>query len=287
MFSEKYMVCYVVKLGLTFFNYHHVPDTLVICMFTEVRTRLGGHRKCLLFVSLLFVVLFTSLSVYLLTVTVEASSLDGTEHVKTERELKAAINNAALDTFVVIALDNDISLTEPLTISGNKNITLTSNKTTGFYKLSGTTNFENTGPLIILDDNGVLRLAGIIVTHARDFSGNGVVVNRGCTLIMVSGKISGNSDTYVYSTSGTLLGGCGGGVINYGNFTMFGGEISGNIVSRYGGGVYNTGTFVMLGGVIVGNIAWDRGGGVYNERGTFDREGGVILGNIDLGSVNK
>ncbi|MDR2719733.1 MAG: hypothetical protein LBC03_02880 [Nitrososphaerota archaeon] len=229
----------------------------------------------------------------------ESSSLESAVHVRTGTELKTAVDNAPPDKSVVIALDKDITLTETLTIPNNKDITLTSNKKAGFFKLIGARH-ENT---IVVYNGGVLRLDGIAVTHANDGGiGSGVIVNVDGTLIMTSGEISGNKayagggvrnngnftmlggkiwGNYVYtypSSRGSGGGGLGGGVVNSGTFTMSGGTISGN-TARIGGGVYNWGTFKISGGIISGNRA-NTGSGVYNMSGTFNWRGGIIFGNI-------
>ena len=87
----------------------------------------------LLFVSLLVVVLFSSLLVGIFMNGTNGASVENAVHVKNENELKNAINNASSKE-VIIALDNDITLTETLKISTNKDITLTSNKPNSFYK---------------------------------------------------------------------------------------------------------------------------------------------------------
>jgi pectate lyase len=63
--------------------------------------------------------------------------LDDVVHVKNEAELKNAVTNAPNGISTTIVIDNDIFLTESLKIIGNKNITLTSNRASGFYKLLG------------------------------------------------------------------------------------------------------------------------------------------------------
>jgi len=138
---------------------------------------------------------------------------------------------------------------------------------------------------LIVDENGMLQLDGIIVTHAKDSKGSGVLVISDGTFIMINGKISNNIVTYEYIASITRWGGYGGGVHNMGNFTMFGGEISNNIANvatggggGMGGGVYNLGNFVMSGGVISGNEASNWGGGIRNS-GTFTMSGGEISKN--------
>ena len=87
-------------------------------------------------------------------------------------ELRNAVNNAVGPT--VIALDNDITLTEQLVIPANKDITLTSNKESELYKLIGTS-YDEYGVIvggssvstITVDSNGALKLDGISVTHTR------------------------------------------------------------------------------------------------------------------------
>lgn len=241
-------------------------------MVTNVKSLIGVRRRNLLFVSLLTVVLVVSLFIYAFVVGVDNSSLEADVHVKTEAEFVDAIDNAVGS--IIIALNNDIVLTEKLTISSNKDITLTSNKTNGFYKLIGTKRDST----ITIEKAGMLTLKGITITHNYDVIGSGVYVESGGTLVMVDGKISDNKA------------GWGGGVFNYGTFKMSGGEISGNSVypqpsfrgSRYdvGGGVENRGTFTMSGGKIYGNTA-HCGGGVCNY-GTFKMSGGIISGNTAI-----
>ena len=64
----------------------------------------------------------------------------------------------------------------------------------------------------------------------------------------------------------------GAGVYNFGDFTMFNGNMSDNYH-----GVSSDGTFQMYGGTISGNAA-EVGGGVYND-GTFNMYGGTITDN--------
>jgi dihydroxyacetone kinase-like predicted kinase len=64
------------------------------------------------------------------------ASLENAVHVKNEAELKNAINSVTSNK-VTIALDNDISFIDNIVISANKDVTLTSNRGTGFYKLIG------------------------------------------------------------------------------------------------------------------------------------------------------
>ena len=152
------------------------------------------------------------------------------------------------------------------------------------------------------------------ITHAKDsnnaaLSGSGVSVKAGAAFNMYGGNITGNEVTIGGSgvsveagaafnmhggsiTKNTALNtmGKGGGVNNYGIFTMTGGTISGNQGGTAngggGGGVLNAGTFTMSGTAVIGgtnaedaNIGY-KGGGVYNyNTGQFNFNGGTIIGN--------
>ena len=152
------------------------------------------------------------------------------------------------------------------------------------------------------------------ITHAKDsnnaaLSGSGVSVKAGAVFNMYGGNITGNEVTIGGSgvsveagadfnmhggsiTKNTALNNIakGGGVNNYGIFTMTGGTISGNQGGTAngggGGGVLNAGTFTMSGTAVIGgtnaedaNIGYN-GGGVYNyNTGQFNFNGGTIIGN--------
>lgn len=152
------------------------------------------------------------------------------------------------------------------------------------------------------------------ITHAKDsnnaaLSGSGVSVKAGAVFNMYGGNITGNEVTIGGSgvsveagadfnmhggsiTKNTALNNSakGGGVNNYGIFTMTGGTISGNQGGTAngggGGGVLNAGTFTMSGTAVIGgtnaedaNIGYN-GGGVYNyNTGQFNFNGGTIIGN--------
>jgi len=252
-----------------------VDSSLVDCMVANVRV---GCR-CLLFVSLLFVfVLLVSLFSCVLVVGVEnvSSSEEIVMHVKSDRELYNAVRNAPNGTSVVIVLDNDIVLTEGgLGIPTNKDITLTSNdKENVFYQLICA---KSTCTIFVWPD-GVLRLDGVIVTHAEGYMDRGIWVYLGGTFIMYDGKIVGNTNPDAYVSVSTRSG-FGGGVENRGTFVMFGGEISGNVAGNDGGGVFNEvdGIFTMYGGKISNNTAKRYGGGV--SGGGFEMFDGEISGN--------
>ncbi|MCL2643183.1 MAG: hypothetical protein FWD52_06705 [Candidatus Bathyarchaeota archaeon] len=247
----------------------------------KTKHKLRISRRTALLVFLFFVVLASSLFYVFMMSGDSSSSLEGVVHVRSESELVSAVDEAVDST--VIILDNDVTLTGSLVISANKNITLTSNRATVFYKLIGAKH-EST---IIVENKGVLRLGRIVVTHAYDDRGGGVDISPGGTFVMFDGAISGNKAYFG-----------GGGVYNRGTFILSGGKISGNDVyahpssrsggtASYGGGVYNMGVFRMSGGIISGNTAYCAGG-VSND-GTFTMSGGVIYNNkaiVDGGVYN-
>jgi len=212
------------------------------------------------FVSLLLVaVLFFSCFIHLFSNSVAPFALGAyVRRVSNEMELRNAIYGAVVPT--VIALTADITITETsLVIPEDKEITLKSAKSGGFWKLLGASD------LATIFVGGKLTLESIIVTHVKDASNSGVYVNGG-SLILSGGEISGNTAAE------------GGGVYNTGTFVMTGGTITNNTAGRYGGGVANFGTFTMLSGDIYNNtVAY--GGGVYNAGYSFELLGGRIVNN--------
>ena len=258
--------------------------------YVSMNTTLHISRKSLLLISLLCVVLVSSLFTYMFVNDSSATSLENTMHVKTETELKNAINNVSSKE-TTIALDNDITLTQPIVISANKDIKLVSNKASGFYKLIGVDGSST----ITVESNGALKLDGVIITHKNGDNGRGVDVLEQGQLILYRGEISGNTNTG--DAKPNTLGGFpskGGGVyIEYGIFEMYGGKISNNEANAgNGGGVYNLGgTFKMESGEISDNRAiqitttgtWcgGDGGGVFNggNSGNLTVSGGKIFNN--------
>ncbi len=201
----------------------------------NTNAKLPVSCKSLLFGSLLVVVLVSSCFV---------SVYDGVSFfvlgasdkiVSNEKELRSAINSG-LSKKITIALDNDITLeNKALIIPADKDITLTSNKASKYYKLIGTPFFCT----IEVEAGGVLRLDGIVVTHANGDFGMGLYVHEEGRLVMYSGEISGNNAGQHYDEIGYAYEAQGGGVINRGTFEMYDGVISNNNVHLYGsaGGV--------------------------------------------------
>ena len=278
------------------------------------------HRQILLLTSLLIVMLTSSLLACVSINGVNGASLENTVHVKNEEELKNAINNAPTGKLTTIAIDNDITLTSTtddhtsnywpvsIIIPADKDITLTSNKNNGYYKLNGAIN----GSILFVAPNGTLRIDGIAVIHTSNTGGGGVTVYTFAEFYFYSGIISGNKiygghgvsnrGTFVMS-GGEISGNTannGGGVYNsgYATFTMSGGKISGNTATNNGGGIMNLGTFTMTGGTISGNTATNNGGGVCNmdamgvtsdgtpDKATFTISGGKISGNTATNGNN-
>jgi len=248
--------------------------------------------KGLMFVSLVFV-LFVSLFVCISILTIEAQT---TINVGDQTTLRDAVTNAVGPT--VISLNADITLTSTaLSIPNGKDITLTSNRVTGFYRLNGPSGVNT----ITVANGGRLTLAGITVTHSGT-NGRGVNINSGGTLTLSGGTISGNTlagtgDTDAYRgggvfnnggsftiTGGTISGNTayrGGGVFNNGgSFTLSNGTISANRATGFGGGIYSASNtnFNIHGGTLSDNTADDNGGGIYNNV-NFTISGGVISNN--------
>jgi hypothetical protein len=285
-------------------------------MYINVKSK--AYSRCFYskaFVSLLFVaVLASSCFISMFSNGVSLFVLGASDRiVSNEVELRTAINNAVGST--VIALDNDITLTEQLVIPANKDITLTSTSTSKFFKLVGGGSRTTLGPgeysdaVINVKGDGVLKLEGIIVPCPNNILAwnNLVRVEVRGVLILYSGELSDNSLAGAVGNGGTfeMYGGKiannnGAGVGNGGSgtFSMFGGEISNNkgfgvsnggmfsmfggvISNNDGGGVQNSGTFSMFGGEISNNMGrniMQSGGGVSNS-GIFGMSGGVISNN--------
>jgi hypothetical protein len=179
----------------------------------------------------------------------------------------------------------------PMTLSYSNNISIT---LTGIGSNMGTLSLAEGGSMFTVGSGVTLILGDNIELRGRSNNSNNslIRINTGGSLIMNSGKISGNSGragsgVYVDGTftmnggeiSGNTAASLGGGVhiTRNGTFIMNGGKIFGN-TGRFGGGVYVAGTFTMSGGEISSNTATAVGGGVY-VAGTFTISGGEISGN--------
>jgi len=271
----------------------------------NVNLKFDIEGRNLVGVFLLLALLAFSLFTHVQITSAQTVILGNVVHVKTETELRNAVYSATSGVSAIIVLDRDIGLTgTTLTIPRGADVSLRSdnelarNSGVEFFRLFSVADVST----ITVENGGLLKLDGIIVTHNADAYGSGVVVNFGGILTMYDGEISGNTANGgggIYNLGRfSLYGGTitqntadnGGGVANDGSqayFTMSGGEITNNIASKGGGGLINTmgGTFSLFGGVISSNIAsW--GGGLYNYGSYFTMSGGEISNNIATNTVS-
>jgi len=179
----------------------------------------------------------------------------------------------------------------------------------------------NNASVVQITEGGTFRMEGkasvtgnkVSSSGGGSTSGGGGVLVNGTFIMLDSASVSGNSTTFVSTSTTSSYGGGGVYVNERGIFTMEGGTISGNTStssssttnprSSSGGGVYvnEQGTFTMLGGTISGNTSTSSssfssyvssssississsGGGVHNK-GTFTMQGGTISGNTSTSS---
>jgi len=261
-----------------------------ICMTVNVK-----HSSSLRFVNCrhLFLVSLMSMLLFLVSFFSCPLMVGAAVSVGTEAELVAAVANASAGVPVVITFGHDITLTNSLIIPNGKNITLVSSGDVEFNLFGA-----NERSTVIVNAGGILVLEGIVVTHPSGVKGSGVNVTAGGALILVRGSIFNNTDAegggVVNYGIFTMLGGVVsngtsvmGGVVNFGNFTVYGGKISNNTANKFnadmgGGGVFNRGNFTLLGGEISNNNILC---GVYNF-GNFTMSGGKIFKNIGGGVIN-
>jgi predicted outer membrane repeat protein len=240
--------------------------------------KLRHKRTFFTLTSLLFVMLLIFSIVYTATFNGDSpfvSAYTPDDIVYNELDLRAAVNVALgiAPNQYVIALGADIQLTtSTLAIPTNTNIVLINDDDTP-RKLIGV----NALGTLTVQSGSTLVLDGIIVTHNSDDKGRGVYVGSSAALILSSGEITGND---IYTGDTITDDQLGGGVYNWGTFTMNGGTISGN--SAYnGGGLYSIRSFTMNGGTFSENTAAGAGGGVANlgtlviNNGTFYRNQAV------------
>ncbi len=124
-----------------------------------------------------------------------------------------------------------------------------------------------------MNNGGVVKLGENVIAESTDealvipadktvvLELNGFSINRGLTAAVENGSVIVNNGTLAIMGEGVITGGNttgnGGGVLNNGIFTLYGGEITGN-AAAIGGGVYNNGGaqgFWMTGGLIDNNAA--------------------------------
>lgn len=137
-------------------------------------------------------------------------------------------------------------------------------------------------------NNGTFTLYDGTISNNNSHCYGGGVYNATEKNFTMSGGIIRFNQTG--STSSTNKG--GGGIANFGTFTMNNGEISSNQSIVDGGGVYNKGTFHMEDGEIVTNTVngdtyfGDSFGGGVSNFGPFTMNGGEIRSNKAIGGTS-
>jgi hypothetical protein len=248
----------------------------------------------------------STLGVQTLTVTHEENTL--TFDVEVHPPLANRIAAATGSTTITLYYDESLA---PITLNGNKDITLVGDGSERTIRLSAS------GILFAVTDNAKLTLGNNVSLKGLGFD----ISNGGNSLILITGngvltmeegsKLSDNwknadfgSAIFLQGTSTTLANVImnGGSIVNnkvnnygivyteVGTFTMNGGTISDNVStspsSHRGGGMYiaANGVFNMIDGLITRNDN-GRGGGVHN-RGVLNLTGGTITDNISRLNLN-
>ncbi|MCL2359022.1 hypothetical protein [Candidatus Bathycorpusculum sp.] len=205
-------------------------------------------------------------------------------NVGDETALRNAISSATGHTIIVLTADIQLTTT-PLNIVAGKDIVLTSNSPSVFFRLIGASGQTT----ITVANNGRLELVGITVTHTSGTNGNGAVVYFGGVLTLSGGTITNNygggianSGDFTMSggtiTNNTSLSG-GGGILNHGNFAILDGTIANNTAAYYGGGIASWGNVTMSGGTIANNTAILYSGGGISDWNSLVMSGGTIANN--------
>lgn len=178
--------------------------------------------------------------------------------------------NLGAGTFEGATLD----LTHSLTLNG---------ATTETTILDG----ENKRQVMNIDKNADITISNLTIQNGRveGADGGGIFINKGSSLTINSGSISGNTAINNSIRRGDYSGGgSGGGISNRGTLIINGGVISENEVSFNGAGVLNNGDMFINDGLITNNRATlcsDGGcyaGGIFNF-GTLTITGGTISNN--------
>ena len=134
-------------------------------------------------------------------------------------------------------------------------------------------------------NNGTMVMTDGLITHCSSQDCGGIYNGAGATLVFGDpGHISETGNTISYCTSNQG----GGGLVNYGKCTIYGGTIHQNTAASNGGAIWNgkdsngdnDGKMEIWGGGINNNTAGTAGGGIYNQaKGTLDIYGVNMAGN--------
>jgi len=120
-----------------------------------------------------------------------------------------------------------------------------------------------------VDSGATVSISGLTIQHAAKNSCGGIVNEFGGMLTVSNCTISNNE---------SILGGCAGGIRNYGTLNLTDSTISFNSEMFIGGGVLNTGTLTVMESTINGNTALADGGGIEND-GTLTVVNSTVYGN--------
>ena len=197
----------------------------------------------------------------------------------------------------IVVLENDIPMAEQLTITGGRQVTITTAGTT--RTLTAAVNATTAQRHFIVTGAGSsLTLQNVVLdgagTATSTVSRGGVVVQQSAGLRLESGSVIRGA---FWNTSGT---GSGVHVASGGSITLVGGTVSENViygVSTSAGGIRLTGsssTFEMINGTVSGNrsihppgIFSTNAAGVKIQAGAhFNMVEGDIVGNVAEGSAS-
>ncbi|KAL4515601.1 hypothetical protein Ndes2526B_g03748 [Nannochloris sp. 'desiccata'] len=182
--------------------------------------------------------------------------------VKTERQLRTALNNPALGWADrrVIQLTNDLLLSTSVTVSGpiriegncadspNGQCTVRAARPTPIFHMTGPTAFVQLGNLQLIGGQGSSGMGGAITA-----TNSSQVEIKNCMLTTNSATSSGGA--IVISSSSHV--------------TLVGSEISGNVAGQAGGGIYvEDGTLHIDRSIVSGNSA-AVAGGIYVSAGNL------------------
>ena len=181
---------------------------------------------------------------------------------------------------IILWAETDVKITRAddkkgylFNVESGGSLTLGRNDMTGTITIDGDNRTTTNAPLITVSggDSALTMYDKVVLCNNTAADGGGVNVEYG-TFTMHGGEITGNKAAKDGTGSGVR--------VHNGTFEMTGGKIKNNSGSEVGGGVavVAVSTFTMTGGEITGNSA-KYGGGVYVANSTFTMSGGTISGN--------
>jgi hypothetical protein len=165
-----------------------------------------------------------------------------------------------------------------LTISGNNAVgvlTVNAGKTLNLRKVTIANGHGNV-PSGILNNGGTLIVADSVIANNRGLDGGGIYNSSGGSVELINSTLSGN-----------IAEGWGGGIFNFGTFTITRSSLIGNrsehsFITYGGGGIANRGTLRVISSTLSGNVAdcfGCPGGGIYNMTGVVTLINSTLSGN--------